>query len=339
MTSIVIGGGAIALRYAQRKLQEFQEAQAKEFIEKQRRFQHFEATERTCTQAIQSLYPSVIEAISKLYDTDLILKELRERKAGSLSMAEKVDLWDQLLVKSFTKVVTLVNASTLLVIILRVQLNILGGYMYKEVDAESKVITQEIQNKYLSLVQHFLKDGILDLALMIRNNVERTLKKYDLKQKLDLAEVEQIFWSIQMSVNAEIENNENKTLAKFALPNEETLQECEIIRKMLVETIDMLETEEVMGILTHHIGQGYSTTTDEIANFFATAGKNNNKDDEDIFNINKVQVPLAKLIPIVNGLSPKALNGKPLPHDLLNLLVNSEKIKMLGANTYEVFSL
>lgn len=222
--------------------------------------------------------------------------------------------------------------------------------MYKEIDteAEAKTITQDIQNRYLSFGQHFLKDGILDLALLVRNNVERVLKNYDLKQKLDLADVEQIFYSIQTAVMSEIESNENKSLAKIFLPSEKSQQDSEIMRKMLLETIDMLETEEVLSIVSQHVGQGFSTTTDEIANFFtvpqatpvaqeevATAAASNNSSFN---NINKVQIALAKLIPIINGLCPKSLNGKGLPNNLINLLVTSEKIKMLGANTYEVFS-
>lgn len=54
MTGLVIGGGAIAIKYAAKKLIEFQEAKAKEFIESTKRIQHFEATEKTCNQAIQS---------------------------------------------------------------------------------------------------------------------------------------------------------------------------------------------------------------------------------------------------------------------------------------------
>lgn len=338
---VVFGAGAIALHYARKKLQEFQEAQAKEFLEKTRRLQHFESTERTCNQAIHSLYPNVVEVTAKLYDTDAILQELRE-KASELSTQQKLDLWNQLLVKSFTKIVTLVYSSTLLVLTLRIQLNILAGYIYKEIDSETKVITQELQNSYLSFVQHFLRDGINDLALLIRNSTERVLKKYDLKQKIGLAEIEQIFYSIQMAVNADLESNQDKTVAKIVLPAENSIPHGTLLRKVLVETIDMLETDEIFNIITTHLGQGFSTTTDEIANFFTSSNNNNiqklnGETDTNIVNITQVQIPVAKLIPIVNGLAPKTLNEKPLPNSLLTMLINSDKIKMLGANVYEVF--
>lgn len=347
----MFAAGGVALHYARKKLLEFQEAQAREFLEKTRRINHFSTTERTCNQAIHSLYPSVLEVITQLYDTNAILQELRE-KAESLTTVQKIDLWDQLLVKSFTRVVTLVYSSTLLVISLRVQLNILAGYIYKEIDNEEKSITQEIQNSYLSLIQHFLKDGIRDLALIIRNNTDRVLRKYDLKQKIDLAELEQIFWSIQMAVNQNLEQSDDKNLVKMLLPSEDTMHGDSILRKLLSETVDMLETDEVFNILTYHLGLGFSATTDEIANFFSPTNTNNNSTTQitngkeklngttetpSLVNITQVKVPLAKLIPIVDGLAPKPMNEKALSTNFINLLVNSDKIKMLGANTYEVF--
>lgn len=340
-TAVVFGVSGAALHYARKKLLEFQEAQAKEFIEKTRRIQHFESTERTCNQAIYNLFPNVVEVIAKLYDTNTILQELREQ-SQSMSTIQKIDLWDQLLIKSFTRLVTLIYSSTLLVIVLRVQLNVLAGFIYKEIDQSEKTVSQEIQNHYLSFVQHFLKDGIRDLALIIRNNTERILKKYDFKQKLDLAELEQIFWSIQMSVNQCLENSDSKSLVKILLPSECEIQEDSLVHSLLSETMDMLETDEVFNILTNHLGLGFSTATDEIANFFSLNNSclNNNEGTGKtslLLNITQVKIPLAKLVPIIDSLAPTSLNKKPFSTNLLNMLINSDKIKMLGANTYEVF--
>lgn len=347
ITGVVFAAGGVALHYARKKLLEFQEAQAREFIEKTRRIQHFESTERTCNQAIHNLFPSVLEVITKLYDTNVILQELRE-KSRDLTTVQKIDLWDQLLVKSFTRIVTLVYSSTLLVISLRVQLNILAGFIYKEIDKDEKTITQEIQNNYLSFIQHFLKDGIRDLALIIRNNTDRILKKYDFKQKLDLSELEQIFWSIQMAVNQSLEQSDDKNLVKILLPSEDAIHGDNLLQKLLSETMDMIETDEVFSILTSHLGLGFSAITDEIANFFSSTISNDSQNNNDekrngitqdttLINITQVKVPLAKLIPIIDGLAPKTVNEKPLSTNLLNILINSDKIKMLGANTYEVF--
>lgn len=61
-----------------------------------------------------------------------------------------------------------------------------------------------------------------------------------------------------------------------------------------------------------------------------------------VFDINSVESPLAKLIPIVNGLASKHFSESAKPQSLATSLVIlflvSDKIKILGANVYEVFN-
>lgn len=345
IVGVIFSASSLLIHYLRKKLCEFHEAKAKEFIEKTRRIQHFESTETTCNQAIQKLFPTVLEEVTKLFDTNKILLELRKNSVRFTTM-QKVDLWSQLLVKSFSRVVTLVYSSTILIISLRIQLNILAGLIYKEIDKDDKIISQDIQNNYLSFTQHFLKDGIRDLGLIIQNSTERVLKKYDFKQKLDLSELEQIFWSIQMVVNQKLQHSCDKSLVNILFRSEYVSNHEEaVLQKMLSETFDMLETDEVFDILTNHIGLGFSTTTDEVAKAFSYAFPNNNLVQQNgvtqnatLINITQTKIPLAKLIPIIDGLTPKIVNKKPLSTTILNMLIKSEKIKMLGANTYEVFS-
>lgn len=341
IVGVIFSASSLLIHYLRKKLCEFHEAKAKEFIEKTRRIQHFESTETTCNQAIQKLFPTVLEVVTKLFDTNKILMELRKNSV-KLTTMQKVDLWSQLLVNSFSRVVTLVYSSTILIISLRIQLNILAGLIYKEIDKDDKIISQDIQNNYLSFTQHFLKDGIRDLGLIIQNSTERVLKKYDFKQKLDLSDLEQIFWSIQMVVNQKLQHSLVNILfqSEYVSNHEEAL-----LQKMLSETFDMLETDEVFDILTNHIGLGFSTTTDEVAKAFSYAFPNNNivqqngmTQNTTLINITQTKIPLAKLVPIIDGLTPKIVNKKPLSNTILNMLIKSEKIKMLGANTYEVFS-
>lgn len=286
-----------------------------------------------------------MDAILKLYDIDSDLNELRTEGA-TLKPQQKIDLWNRILLKSFTRLITLVYASILFVITMRVQLNILGGYMYKEIDSDDKVLSKDIQNRYLSMIQTFFSDGISELAQIVQGQTEKMLSKYDLKQKLNLSDVEHIFESIQFGVNEVLDVNKRSKLAKMVLQAEESHIEHEHLQKMMIETVDLLETEELFLILTQHVGNVFSLTTDELANHFTlnkTLNNHKNKDsavgvENPSFNISEIKIPLAKIIPIINGLIPKTINGRSLSSDILRVLINSDKIKMLGANVYEVFS-
>ncbi len=356
MTGVIVGGGVLALQYAQRKLREFQEAQTREFIQRTRRSQHFESTERTCNQAIMGVAPALCDKILKRLNTDIILQQLREMPEN------KVELWNELKVQAFTRLTTLVYACSMLVVSLRIQLNILGGYLYKDTIADGQTeLTKENQQRYLSLSQYLLDDGVEKLVTLIERKVREVLGQYELKQNLSLADTEQIFWSIQMAVNSDVQDP-NSTLGKYILQEElDYPNETELLSKMYAETLDMLESDEASSLNTYNVSRGFSIVMDSIADYYYEplkktgmdiANENSislpstSKSDLNVStpmpNINSVQLPLAKLIPIVNGLSgkPFSVNVRPasLSTSLVTLYLVSDKVKILGANVYEVFS-
>lgn len=200
---VIVGGSVLALRYAQRKLREFQEEQAREFLEKTRRLQHFESTERTCNQTIMGIAPSVFEEITKILSTEEILEQLRKKPDN------KKELWEEMKVISFTRLTTMVYASSILVVTLRIQLNLVGGYLYRDSTkptSSAMCVTPDVRQMYLALIQHFLRDGLKDLSRLIEGKVRHIMKDYDLKRKLTIGDIEQIFWSIQMAVNNDAQN-------------------------------------------------------------------------------------------------------------------------------------
>lgn len=236
---IVIAGGYATLRYAQRKLIEYQESKAREFFERTRRTQHFESTERTCNQAIMGLAPNLIDQILKNLDADHIVAELRNNPS------EKIVLWNKLKVLAIGRLCALVYACSMLVITLRVQFNILGGYLYKDAVSNEEMVTSELQHNYVALIQHFLTDGCDELCKLIEKKVEQILNSYDLSRKLTLTETEQIFCSIQMAINSD-GNDPSSHLASYVYPNELPASTSNgLFEKMYNETIDMLESNDV----------------------------------------------------------------------------------------------
>jgi peroxin-3 len=358
---LLVAGTTLALRYAQRRLREYQEEQIKEFLEKQRRVQHFESTERTCDQAIIGLAPGVCENIMKLLDTDQILQKLRSETETDV----KMELWNTLKVLAFSRVVALVYGISLLETTLRIQLNIMGGYIYKDTVNSEANLSPEVQTMYsLQLIQYLMKEGLDEFIGIIRENVEKTMKKHDLKEHLTLGDIEQLFWSIQAGVNRDV----NRNFVRFILPTEKASHEIEILQKMLLDTLDVLESDEFNEILEGSITSSFSIVIDKIAEFYFQSSGSKNKNQlngisngpstsksadllmrngsaEDLVNINHIGLPLAKIIPIVNGLTtllPSSntsdiRNKKNLAATLLTMLLVNQNVKTLGLNVYEVY--
>lgn len=358
VSGIVIAGTGLALRYAQRRLREYQEKQVKEFLEKTRRLQHFESTEKTCDQAIFGLMPGLCDAIIKMLDTDSILLELRT------NTDRKLELWEELKFLAFARCTAFVYATALLVASLRVQLNIIGGYMYKDtVQSESK-ITKEIQTVYnLLLIQHLMSDGLQELVKVIKENVAKIMSSHSLKEKMTLSDVEQLFWSMQTAIDKDI----NKNLVRFVLPAEvHRNQQDEILNKMLSDTLDVLECGDFIDLCESSFNNGFNVVIDKIADFYVQPESGKNKlngtteplpstskaTTENLFlnnnghvNINNISLPLAKLIPIVNALTTQIITNnaadnkspKNLSSSLVTLQILNQNIKTMGANVYEVY--
>lgn len=358
VSGIVIAGTGLALRYAQRRLREYQEKQVKEFLEKTRRLQHFESTEKTCDQAIFGLMPGLCDAIVKMLDTDSILAELRT------NTDRKLELWEELKFLAFARCTAFVYGTALLVASLRVQLNVIGGYMYKDtVQSEAKV-TKEIQTVYnLLMIQHLMNSGLQQLVKIIRDNVEKIMKSHSLKEKMSLSDVEQLFWSIQTAIDKDI----NKNLVQFVLPAEvHRNQQDELLNKMLSDTLDVLECGDFIDLCDSCFNNGFNVVVDKIADFYVQPENGKNKlngtteplpstskaTSENLLlksnghvNINNVSLPLAKLIPIVSAMTSQVVTNnagdnkspKNLAASLVSLQILNQSVKTMGANVYEVY--
>lgn len=98
----------------------------------------------------------------------------------------------------------------------------------------------------------------------------------------------------------------------------------------LRDTADFLESDEVKLLATHCVNRGFILLGDQIAEFY---GQNNSLivNKEPFINPFDMKKPLAKLLPIMNGL----LSRQSFPHNLVQQLMISEKLQTLSANIYE----
>lgn len=160
-TGAIITGSIFLAKYGQKKIKEWQERETREFLERARKQQHFESTERTCNQTIHSLMPTLLESLQKSLDTEVYIMEL---KNGTM---DKVQTWGKLKIMVFTRLSTLVYSSAMLTVMLRIQLNLIGGYLYKN----TQIVDSNLQQNYLSLCHSLLQNGVRKLSILINEQV------------------------------------------------------------------------------------------------------------------------------------------------------------------------
>lgn len=351
VTGAVVGGLYILTSYAQKKLRDWQEKEAKKFFEMTRKKQHFEGTERTCNQTILSLSKIVSESILSLLNTEEIVQKLQENPD------DKLALWEQLKITIFTRICVLVYGLCMLQVALRVQLNVIGGYLYKDsVQEGDPIVDSNLQTKYLSLCHYFVGQGIEDLIKRIEKTVKRVVEPVLLKKKITLQEVEQMFWSIQTILCTDtVEGDPLKNMVYYLIGHNEINDSK--LDTIVKETMDILESDEVISVTMSSVSRSFSCVIDEVANLFVTKSIPPSKNQlevedhvitsgvlklksEPFVDVNKVEIYFVKLLPVINDLITKNMckGDNNIPDLLTQQLTLNEKLKLLGANIYEVFS-
>lgn len=357
VSGVVLGGFILITRYTQRKLREWQEKEVRELLERTRRSQHFESTERTCDQTILTLGTSVRNSVTKVLDTETIVNKLRN------GCSDKIATWNQLKILAISRSAVIIYAHAMLVATLRIQLNLVGGYMFKA--SQNTNITEKAdeitQQKYMSLCGYFMDEGIEKLCALIKAKVEEITASTSLRDKLTLRDLEQIYWSIMSLVSADSKIDPVKNLPNYMIPpNCEKDEKNVILTKMINETLDLLESEEVENLIQTSIRSGFVLIIDHISEYFGDTNTRSNgvtkkvlpipgtsngmetiwteKAAEEFVDLNKIAMPMAKIIPIINGQVPDVPTSRDVPSDWLQRLTLNDKLKTLGANVYEAFS-
>ncbi|XP_076011154.1 peroxisomal biogenesis factor 3 isoform X2 [Genypterus blacodes] len=319
-------------------MRELQEKEAGDYISQARRQFHFESNQRTCNLTVLSMLPSLKEAIVSQLDSEILTALLKSKPAN------KLEIWEDLKIISFTRSIVAVYSTCMLVVLLRVQLNIIGGYLYLDNSVNNNTATlapPEVQQQYLSSIQHLLGNGLTEMMTVVKRAVQNSLGGMSLKQSLSLLELEQqLGW-----IRAEVESSSERPLPGYMLADEENtladqacgLTENDIMTiRLLNETRDMLDSPDFTTVLNTCLNRGFSRLLDNLAEFFRPPPCNSAPSSA-ADSLSAVSLPLAKIIPIVNG-QINAICSETPSHFVQDLLMN-DHVKEFSANVYEVFSM
>ena len=164
----VVGGLYVLGRVAEYQYVKYREEENRKLMQKFRKENHFSATEATCVQTLTSLFPLLRKLITKTLDTDSIKTQLKD--AENLSQDDKVKLWMELKVISVSRCVLVVVGGVYLSIMVRIQLNILAGYLFHQESVSNNNIklgtfSKELQEKFLSICNHFVTEGRFEISI------------------------------------------------------------------------------------------------------------------------------------------------------------------------------
>ncbi len=180
---LLTGGVYAAGKFVKWKLTDIQEREAEEYLKQAKKQFHYDSNQKTCLTTFVQFMVILRDKVCELLDTEEIIFSISKKPRN------KRELWEELKIVSFAKAVTAIVSCCLLFVFLKVQMNLIAGYMYVEnaedsegsrllgvdataqdTDRESSIIA--IEKDYLNNVKVFFEDGIFLLAQDIKEIVK-----------------------------------------------------------------------------------------------------------------------------------------------------------------------
>jgi len=351
----VVGGLYVLGKVAENQYLKYKHQENLKLLEKLRKENHFCSTENNCVTTLSSLFPLLRKKIEECLDTDSITDTLRENK--EMSNKEKIEMWEELKVVSVSRCVVLVVAGVYLSLMVRIQLNILAGYIYKHQmgvqqvnnNIKNGIVSHLVQEAYLSICNNFVSSGISSLCQATQVVVKKRLNTVQLQQKLTVSELEAVLTDVltQLKGVEECSNIFTNTGVYF-LPSTDdflaNLDSCDKddIKEILAETLDIIESEDLLETVGKLIKQGLTHVCDTVGEEFGHVDvkqlPQKSKDDlhdSGFVSPASVSLPLAKIIPMLS--SQVSMSHEEDDVWLWHLTENPLS-KSLGANIYESYS-
>lgn len=299
-----------------KKIAERKEKETTEYLERCRRQQHYEATENTSNRMISE---SVKQLHVKYFSKHLRIEDIIDK----LKKKNDLALWEKMRINVFTRACLLVYAETMLVITLKIQLNLLGGLVYKSLSQDSPPICSKTQEDYLSLFSYFIEEGIQRLEQYIHVKVNKYVQQVPIQEQYNLQELEKLFFLIQADIASD-SVSPFRNIDTYMLYEVPQVREA-LLQDMVDETRELLNNEEIISVARYCTSHGFNKLLDAITV---------NMPNRSVNLPNTVKMPFAKWLPIVDRSTKITEYGESNLKQNVHL---DGKVKILSANVYEAF--
>jgi len=240
ITSGIFGGIYLIGRFAKGKLVELQETMALDQITRENIKKRYQRNQFDCLTTTANFLPILLEEISSTYNVEIITARLQHTKniniqvnpddpeqdldkIQKLEKKTKRELWEELKIMSFTRLIASVYIINLISLFTYLQINLIGRYVYIDSvitlnhnktdnisststreralsNESSKGLSTEIQAKYLAFSYYLIHIGWKELAEKVREETTNEIGPLLLNGKITFENLIEIFNKIRMNV-------------------------------------------------------------------------------------------------------------------------------------------
>jgi len=237
-------------------------------------------------------------------------------------------------IQTFTRTISALYSVCLMNLFLRVQVNILGRYLYLNSSGSSSEeevpITAEIQQKYLAFADHFVERGVKDLTSFLQEKVEAEMASWPLTKQCGVEDLLHLLKDIRNRIEPQVMttegNHKNGCLFyEYLLPSEENSEVSDKFLKCLLnESRDVLESDKFSTTMMLCAEKGFATLENQLREAYSQQGGSA---------IPQV-LPMPKIFPLVKKEFSVILDGQG-EHSLLQSLFG---LKELEQYSYYIFT-
>lgn len=365
-------------RFAARHYLTYQRQRTHELAQKYKKQQMFEMMEEGFGRTFATWYEIMRETIREHLSADTYADQL---KNGS---GDKLENWIELKIVAFSSLLSHIYGSSMLTVLLRAQVNVISGILFKQLEhtpenldilgragrapeaeqSKRHMISDEIQQEYMSLTRYLCTDGVKSLCNLMHEKCRQIVGTLSLKQKMTVEDLEQLFTAIRnkdLRDDAEVSDwcpiteswhymFSNDTKLQYLYPPQASSRSCWVnereafLRTLFGEAYDLVNAEDSRTILKFLETQGINFYLDRISDFINSVNQPGDNDlshsmdssfsSEHTLSNEEPSAALAKLIPVMNSFV-----SVPYNDDMwATLLLHNESLKNYSANIYESYS-
>ncbi|KAJ7970301.1 peroxisome biogenesis protein 3-2 [Quillaja saponaria] len=349
---LLVTAGVIGSGYLLYKLYEFPrrlESMQKELALQRENDELLKAQMRAHFENIQMIsesitLPHAMHDLNSRISEELDLSQLLERlikgkgQPNTLTSLEKLDLWDRLKILSFTRMALSVWAMTMLNLYRRVQVNILGRYLYIDTARSLRssyilegadVLDREDQQKFLGSVNYFFDCGMPKLISDMEASIKEVIQGKKLRDFISITVLHNIIMQILdtfMStgsphhwVNYMMPEN-TKSWQRPSSSDGTVISDFTKFDQLMVETQAVLSSAEFGNVVEISLKVVVDKLVDDMGAQFGGG-------------ILASGVPLAKVLPQVAQMCPLLLE-EPSKNQFIQLLKNIPEVELFFTLLY-----
>lgn len=350
-TKLALAGGAIGSLYIINKVlssyeKQWEKSSSRGFVHEARKKEiQFENIITHCNEICTNISPKLMAQMRKELNVSSLIERLGD---DTLSNSEKLEIWKSLRLKLLSQLLGEIYSTCILTCYLRVQMSVIGGQLFfANITSPVGTDNTKAYNKYVALVGSHHGEKYNTLIQPIMDAVEDALNGFDLRSKVTLQDFKIIFGKVKQSMSFFLSSPTSKTkvfflhtdkLSSIDVSNSaEPLNEKEetMLRQMLGETQDILESDDFQCVLESSLEVGYSILEDLLVGAFIKMESKLSGKVDGFSNPNSIQIPLIRILPEINS----AITSRTQMEEraLVNHLLCLDVLNCFAANVYEAF--